>query len=570
MLRSSTKPPFSTSLLRGTRPGLRARRALMGACVLAALAELAVADVVQYSDGNFGASWVSNKYIDTTPGASATFTSVTTLADGLAPPCRETSHTFDNGTILVAHLDTSAMYDPATGPICELDFAYDLIHYPGPAGGAVRYRLLIVQYGSIYHHTAGTDAFVGPWASYIGTGLGANAFTKVYGTGPALPNFSCAGEQMYFGFTTANSAGAGGPFTKVSAIDNWSVTLHIDRETFSDGSFAGGWSSTKILDTTPGATATFGTTTQPVAGNPGAYRETSHTFQDGAIAVAHFDPANSYDPSTMPVFEVDVSYDLRHFTPALGAVRYYLAIEQGGAYFVGPFDDIFPNAWASFAHTGLIASNFVNYLGGSPAHPNFSSTGAVFQLGYVTANSVNGGPITKISGLDNWRVVLHHTPRCVTVTGSPFCFGDGTGQACPCFPTLPASIIGRGCPNSLFDSGALLGAVGTASISNDTLVLRGSSMPNSSCLYFQGTATISVVTLDGIVCVTGSVVRLGTKTNVCNASQYPDPGNLSVSVRGAVTTPTTLYYQVWYRNAANFCTPATSNYTNAIGITWTL
>lgn len=564
MLRTPMKLLPSNPLLRA------ARRTIVGVCALVALAPLAAADVVQFSDGNFGASWTSTKVVDTTPGAAATFTSVTTLADGVAPPCRQTTHTFDNGAIVVAHIDASSVYDPATGPICDVDVAYDLIHYPNPAGGAVRYRLAIEQNGSIYHDAGGTDAFVGPWTSYLLGGLGAGAFTKIFGTGPATPNFSCAGALMRFGFTTSNSAGSGGPFTKTSAIDNWSVTLHIDRQTFADGTFSGGWSSTKILDTTPGGNATFSTTTQPVAGNPGAYRETSHTFDNGAIAVAHFDPANTYNPASMPVYEVDVSYDLRHFTPALGAVRYYLAIEQGGAYFVGPFDDIFQNVWTSFAHNGLIANDFVNYLGGAPMTPNLSATGAPFQLGYITSNSVNGGPITKFSGIDNWKVVLHLSPRCTTVTGTPYCFGDGTGPACPCFPSVPASLAGRGCPNSIFGTGALLGAVGTASIANDTLELRGSSMPNSSCIYFQGTAPSAVVNFDGIVCVTGSVVRLGTKTNVCNASQYPEPGNQTVSVRGSVTTPGTRYYQIWYRNAASFCTSATSNYTNGMAITWTL
>lgn len=547
------------------------RAAARAACLAALIATTAAADTQTFSDGNFGASWVSSKILDTTPGALATFTSVTTLGDGLPPPCRQTSQTFDSGAIVVAHVDTSSTYNPANGPICEIDFAFDGIHYTNPAGGAVRYRLLLLQGGTYYHQTGGTDVFVGPWTSYLTTGIGSGAFTKVSGPGPDVPDFSCAGAPITFGFTTSNSAGSGGPFTKVSSLDNWLVTLHLARQTYDDGSFIGSWASTKILDTTAGASATFSTSTMPSGGNLGPYREVSHTFSTGAIAVSHFDPANSYDPSTMPVYEVDVSYDLRHFTPTLGAVRYYLAIEQGGQIFVGPFDDIFSNAWTSFAHSGLAAADFTNYLGGSPAHPDFSSGGAIFQLGYVTSNSVGtSGTITKVSGIDNWHVVLLLSPRCANVVGAPYCFGDGSGPACPCFPSLPAGGAGRGCPNSIFPGGALLNALGTPSIGNDTLVLRGSSMPNSTCIYFQGTASSATVVFDGISCVTGAVTRLGTKTNVCNASQYPDPTNLSVSVRGSVTTPGVRFYQTWYRNAASFCTPATSNYTNALAITWTL
>lgn len=541
-------------------------RALLGLAFTLVSASIASADVVQFSDGTFGASWFSTKVTDTTPGALATFSSVTTLADGGPPPCRETTHTYSNGAIEVAHVDTSANYSPSDAPICSIDFAFDGIHYPGPAGGAVRYSLLISQAGSYYKQTLGTDVFVGPWTSYIALGILPQGFTKVTGPGPAIPDFSCAGGPMTFGFLTGNSA-SGGPHTKVSSIDNWLVTLNVARQTISDGTFGGAWNSTLILDTTAGAT--FGVVVQPVAGNPGAYREVSHTFSTGAMAVAHFDPANTYDPSTMAVYEVDTSYDLNHFTPALGAVRYYTAILQGGNYFVGPFDDVFPNAWSGFTHNGLVASDFNNYLGGLPAHPDLTATGAIFQLGYITSNSINGGPVTKVSGIDNWRVVLRLAPRCSNVVGVPYCFGDGTaGPACPCFPGIPVGASGHGCPNSVFPSGALLIAQGQPSLANDTLQLKATGMPNSSCIFFQGTGTNSVVNFDGISCVGGSVIRLGTKTNVCNSSQFPDATNPTVSVRGQVLAPGPRFYQVWYRNAAAFCTSATSNYSNALQINW--
>ena len=48
--------------------------------------------------------------------------------------------------------------------------------------------------------------------------------------------------------------------------------------------------------------------------------------------------------------------------------------------------------------------------------------------------------------------------------------------------------VGNGCANSLFAAGANLSATGTASLGSDTLVIQGSGMPNSSALYFQGTA----------------------------------------------------------------------------------
>jgi hypothetical protein len=150
-------------------------------------------------------------------------------------------------------------------------------------------------------------------------------------------------------------------------------------------------------------------------------------------------------------------------------------------------------------------------------------------------------------------------------TGVPFCFGDGTGTACPCGNNGAA---GNGCANSVNPNGANLTTTGNASLANDTLVLHGSGMPNAACLYFQGTTQVSAVFGDGLRCAGGTVVRLLTKTNVSGASQYPDVGNPSVHVKGAVSAPATRTYQTWYRNAAAFCTPSTFNLTNGVLITW--
>jgi hypothetical protein len=150
-------------------------------------------------------------------------------------------------------------------------------------------------------------------------------------------------------------------------------------------------------------------------------------------------------------------------------------------------------------------------------------------------------------------------------TAVPYCFGDGTGTACPCGN---AGLAGNGCASSVNANGANLAASGSTSIANDTLVLAGSGMPNSSALYFQGTTQISTIFGDGLRCAGGSVVRLGTKSNLVGASQYPAAGDLSVSAKGLVTTPGTRTYQVWYRNAAAFCTVSTFNLTNGLLVTW--
>ncbi len=150
-----------------------------------------------------------------------------------------------------------------------------------------------------------------------------------------------------------------------------------------------------------------------------------------------------------------------------------------------------------------------------------------------------------------------------------FCSGDASGTACPCGN---AGASGHGCANSTNASGAVLTGGGATSITNDSFVLAGSGMPNSSALYYQGTsqsgAGAGSVFGDGLRCAGGTVVRLGTKQNVAGASLYPVAGDLSVSVRGGCVAGAVRNYQVWYRNAAAFCTASTFNLTNGVSVTW--
>jgi len=160
-----------------------------------------------------------------------------------------------------------------------------------------------------------------------------------------------------------------------------------------------------------------------------------------------------------------------------------------------------------------------------------------------------------------------------SAAGSPvtaFCFGTG-GTACPCGN---AGLAGNGCASSVNANGANLASLGTPSISADTFVLAGFGMPNSSALYFQGTTQanggLGTVFGDGLRCAAGSIIRLGTKNNAGGASQYPTGGDQSVSVRGANAAGTVRTYQVWYRNAAAYCTSDTFNLSNGLQATWQL
>ncbi|MCY2958995.1 MAG: hypothetical protein NTY35_02430 [Planctomycetota bacterium] len=518
-------------------------------------------------DGTFGAGLVSQKIVDTTPGASASFTS-TTVGGGLPGAQRETSHTFADGAILVAHIDPVYTHE-TTLPLCKLDFSADLRHVTGPTvGGAVSYRLCLLQSGS-YYSGPSIDVFDSFWATYVQTGLVASDFALVSGTGPSRPDFNCF-DYIQFGFITANSA-TGGPVTKVSGIDNWTVTLNFAYASEVDGAFQpSDWTSTKLVDTTPLGNAMTSSQTLASGGFPGAYRETTHTWSNGAIVVGHLNAFSFHDPSVEPIYTIDFRSAVNHVTATTvgGAVGYRLALVQGSAWYWGPNVDAILNVWVGVAQDGLTSGDFDLLAGSGPPHPDFTNSGSLIQFGYATANSANGGPVTKILGVDSWLVRIKLAPPCSGTLGASGCFGNDPGSPCPCFPAVPPGASGRGCPNSIEPRGAQLLAFGTASLAADDVVLQAAGMPNSSCLYFQGAAFAPVVFGDGRRCASGSTIRLGTKVNICNASQYPAAPDPPISVQGMISAPGIRNYQVWYRNSAAFCTSATFNLTNSISINW--
>jgi hypothetical protein len=208
---------------------------------------------------------------------------------------------------------------------------------------------------------------------------------------------------------------------------------------------------------------------------------------------------------------------------------------------------------------------------------DFGALDNLFSSTDLTQNLGTWSP-TMWSAYD-WRVFgggnnIEITPVTITVSdnalGTRFCFGDGSGTACPCGNASPVGDA-AGCLSSLAMGGKLTGA-GTASLAADTVTLSGTQMPNSSALYFQGTtrqsAGMGVVFGDGLRCAGGSIVRLKTIVNSAGASQYPQAGDASIAQKGMIAAPGTRTYQIWYRNAAAYCTTSTFNLTNGLEIAW--
>jgi hypothetical protein len=525
------------------------------------------ADRVLFEDDNFDASWTSFKLFDTTPGSSATFSS-TTLPGGPYGLYRSTTHTFANGAIGVAHQSGLYTHSPATQPISSIDFVAHLSHLTAQTVfGAVRYQLLLQQ-GSAYYASQPIDVWSDQWTAYLVSSQPASSFTLVAGTGPAQPDFTCSGGTIAFGFLTSNSGT--GLTTKSIGVDIWKVYLNLYEFTSSDLTFASGWTSVKVLDTTIGSSATTSSTTQPSGGFSGPYRETSHTYNSGAIVVSHTDPGSLYFPVADPIYTLDFSVQANHLTAGTigGAVGLRAALIQGSAYYGGPTINVFNGSWTAYSQSGLVPSDFVLISGTGGAHPDFTISGGPITFGYMTSNSAGGGPVTKTIGVDNWSIRANRTPPCSGPVGIPICFGDEVSNPCPCISTIPPGSPGRGCPNSVHLGGATLIATGTPSLSNDSLLLQSGHMPNGFSQYIQGTLVTGNPFGDGRLCLGGTLTRLGVRQVLNDSSHYPGGPHLPVSVQGVISTPGQRLYQVWYRDAANFCTSATFNLSNVLVVNW--
>jgi len=228
--------------------------------------------------------------------------------------------------------------------------------------------------------------------------------------------------------------------------------------------------------------------------------------------------------------------------------------------------------WSVSQSGGAITWNAAQTFGAN-ANGNAIRWGTTFSFRF----DADAAPTTGLATLGHWKIAGTSTTNVdVPGVGGPaslaFCFGDGSGTACPCANnSTPGN--NEGCLNSL-GTGASLTTTGTGSVSADTLALVGNGMPDSSALYFQGTTQQSggagAVFGDGLRCAAGSIIRLGTKLNSLGSSQYPVGGDQPISIRGAVAAGDVRTYQVWYRNAAAFCTASTFNVSNGFQQVWAL
>jgi len=147
---------------------------------------------------------------------------------------------------------------------------------------------------------------------------------------------------------------------------------------------------------------------------------------------------------------------------------------------------------------------------------------------------------------------------------TPFCFGDGSGTACPC--GNPGSAA-AGCANSM-GIGAMLSGLGSPSVAQDDLALRADGMlPGQPGLLFAGLNAIDgghgIPFGDGLRCVGGSIVRLGVRVADALGTAQWGPG---LAGAGGWSGGDLRGFELWYRDPGGSPCGSDFNLSNGVAV----
>jgi hypothetical protein len=182
--------------------------------------------------------------------------------------------------------------------------------------------------------------------------------------------------------------------------------------------------------------------------------------------------------------------------------------------------------------------------------------------------NLNGVPDScDLAGGTSFDLNANSVPdECEQNGGSPFCFGN-TG--CPCGNNSALSEQ-AGCRNSTGLGGRLTGT-GNTSVGSDTLSLQCSNLTGNPgiAVWFQSSAISLMPFSDGLKCIHGPLIRIGTGQPLVGGSvSYPVGTQLPVSVKGMLPpTGGVRYYQAVYRNNGGPCGTGL-NITNGLSVVW--
>ncbi len=219
-----------------------------------------------------------------------------------------------------------------------------------------------------------------------------------------------------------------------------------------------------------------------------------------------------------------------------------------------------------------------------------SSSGSVSDTEFVTATNSSGSTVTWVCNPYVWSGSLsdcNDYSLIVTLSGGvppnlqASCFGDGSGNQCPCNNNSTSGHLG-GCSNSNGD-GAILAAQGNPSVTTDTLRFDLSSAAANSFgvltsgdnrLPQAGNIGDGIQSFDGLRCIGGNFKRHGGRAISASGNSvapWGPPGGppAGIIAQGIFSFGQTRHFAVIYRDDdAQVCTTGL-NFSNAVTVTVT-
>jgi len=198
------------------------------------------------------------------------------------------------------------------------------------------------------------------------------------------------------------------------------------------------------------------------------------------------------------------------------------------------------------------------------------SDGTIDAWGWDDFGTVSGAPTAVGYSQVAAGVMLSLALRAEN-TGSAYCFGDGTGTACPCGAN---GNPGEGCANTGGVGGATLTATGSAYINDETLQFHVVGVPGTKPGLILRAANqlnggLGAPIGDGLLCVFGSMARSDVQETLGGATTFSDfKGSPFGDWSFGAGVPTN--YQFWYRDSSNTCSGWGFNLSNAWTVTWEL
>ncbi len=219
--------------------------------------------------------------------------------------------------------------------------------------------------------------------------------------------------------------------------------------------------------------------------------------------------------------------------------------------------------------TKLVSRGASSTGNGESIYSRVTSSGALVAFQSSSTNLVPQDTNLRTDVFVRDMGVENHTTFCA-----------GTPSTCPCGN---AGLNGAGCENSAGQGGGFLRATGLARVGNDQVTLIATGLPPAtSAVFFQGTLRenggAGTVFGDGLRCAGGTAVRMSqfgvvagvAATGYGGANGIDGGSTVPVHTQGLVPAAGGLRtYQLWYRNAAAYCTSAVFNLTNGVEILWT-